>query len=84
MFQLGLFENPYVDPAGAEAVVARKDFLEAGHRAQVQSLVLLKNADGLLPAAGKKLYVENLSREIAAGYGAWPRMPKRRIWPLSG
>jgi beta-glucosidase len=71
MFQLGLFENPYVDPARAKSLVASPDFLRAGELAQRKSVVLLKNADDLLPLpAHRKLYVENISKTAAAKYGS--------------
>ncbi len=48
-FKLGLFEHPYVDPAGAEKIntdqAHRALALDAAHKA----IVLLKNADGVLP-----------------------------------
>jgi beta-glucosidase len=77
MFQMGLFEDPYVDPAYAKATVASQKFLDAGYAAQVKSSVLLKNANNLLPfAAGKKIYVEGISREVAAKYGTVVDNPK--------
>jgi len=70
MFQLGVFEDPYVDPENARAVVASAAFLDAGQSAQVRSTVLLKNANNVLPvAAGRKIYVEGIARETAARYG---------------
>ncbi|NWF85278.1 MAG: glycoside hydrolase family 3 C-terminal domain-containing protein [Bryobacteraceae bacterium] len=70
MFEMGLFENPYVDPEASKKIVASKAFLDAGAAAQRRSVVLLKNADGLLPlGAGKKIYVENIAAEVAARYG---------------
>jgi beta-glucosidase len=70
MFQLGMFEDPYVDPEYAKNTVASAKFLEAGYAAQVKSTVLLKNANNVLPAAaGKKIYVEGIGREAAARYG---------------
>jgi beta-glucosidase len=70
VFQLGLFENPYVDPEQAKATVASERFLAAGYAAQVRSTVLLKNANGVLPAAaGKRIYVEGIARETAAQFG---------------
>lgn len=62
LFALGMFENPYRDPANAAAVVKTpQDWANAAlvHR---KSVVLLKN-DGILPLtddklAGRKVYVE--------------------------
>jgi beta-glucosidase len=77
MFQLGMFENPYVDPELARSTVAGDKFLEAGYTAQVRSTVLLKNANNLLPAAaGKKIYVEGIGPEAAARYGTVVEDPK--------
>ncbi|HEU4389779.1 MAG TPA: glycoside hydrolase family 3 N-terminal domain-containing protein [Blastocatellia bacterium] len=70
LFQLGLFENPYVDADHAKTVVASSEFMQAGALAQRRSVVLLKNASELLPLSGKpKLYVENLSKETTSKYG---------------
>jgi beta-glucosidase len=77
MFELGMFENPYVDPEVAKSKVASDKFLEAGLAAQVKSTVLLKNANNVLPAsAGRKIYVEGISREAAARYGTVMDDPK--------
>src|SRR5215217_4450382 len=48
-FRAGLFEHPYVDPAQAEAAQLKPDAVEAAREAAGRSMVLLKNADGLLP-----------------------------------
>ena len=54
-FELGLFDNPYVDPAKAKAIInceAHRAFaLEAAHK----SIVLLKNDKNLLPLNKDKL-----------------------------
>ena len=77
IFQLGLFENPYVDPERAKATVASAEFLAAGYAAQQKAVVLLKNADDLLPAApGKKIYVEGISKDVAAAFGTVVDDPK--------
>ncbi|MBI4514512.1 MAG: glycoside hydrolase family 3 C-terminal domain-containing protein [Deltaproteobacteria bacterium] len=47
-FQLGLFEQPYVDDAGAAAVFDTAEQRALAHRLAQKSIVLLKN-DGLLP-----------------------------------
>ena len=77
MFQLGVFENPYVDPDQAKSIVASQGFLAAGYAAQVKSTVLLKNANNVLPvAANKKIYVEGISRDVAARFGSVVDDPK--------
>lgn len=77
MFQLGVFENPYVDPERAKSVVASQEFLAAGYAAQVKSTVLLKNANSILPiAANKKIYVDGINRDVAARYGTVVEDPK--------
>ncbi|MCD8160323.1 MAG: glycoside hydrolase family 3 C-terminal domain-containing protein [Clostridiales bacterium] len=70
LFQQGMFENPYADPANAVEVVANQaDWDEAAltHR---KSVVLLKNQD-VLPLtadklAGKKVYVEAFAKGDAS------------------
>jgi beta-glucosidase len=45
-FALGLFENPYVDAAAADAVVGKAEFRAAALEAQRKSIVLLQNQGG--------------------------------------
>lgn len=69
-FGLGIFENPYVDPEKAAATVRRPEFQRRADLAQRKSIVLLKNANALLPlAAGRKVYVEGLDPAIATRHG---------------
>lgn len=72
-FALGLFENPYVDPDAAAQIVGNGRFKAAAERAQAQSLVVLKNAQGLLPlssAVMKRVYLRNVDpgAVTAAGF----------------
>ncbi len=77
MFRLGLFEDPYVDPDKAKATAGSAEFLAAGYAAQQKAVVLLKNADDLLPAAtGRKIYVDGIARDVAAAYGTVVDDPK--------
>src|SRR6478735_10022823 len=66
--RLGLFDDPYVDEAGAAAIAGRGDFRRAGAEAQRRSLVLLAN-DGVLPVQDRvRLYVEGVDRATAEQY----------------
>ncbi|MEU4013637.1 glycoside hydrolase family 3 N-terminal domain-containing protein [Microbacterium sp. NPDC028030] len=68
-FELGLFENPFVDEDAADAVVGRADFRAAGEEAQRASITVLSN-DGALPfARGLRLYVEGIDPAVAAAFG---------------
>ena len=70
-FQLGLFDNPYVDEAKVSEIVGTKDNKKIGQEAQLKSLVLLENKDKTYPlASGKKIYVEGYkNKEAFAKYG---------------
>ena len=50
-FELGLFENPFVDASAANAIAGSAAFTTVGDAAQAKSLTLLKNNVQLLPAA---------------------------------
>lgn len=68
-FQLGLFDDPYVDAEKAESIVTNKQSIEKGKIAQRKSIVLLKNKDSVLPLKQKtKIYTENIDQEIASEY----------------
>ncbi|PJI95156.1 glycoside hydrolase family 3 protein [Luteimicrobium subarcticum] len=69
-FELGLFEDPYVDVEAAAAVVGAPELVAAGEAAQRASLTLLTHAGGVLPfAPTTKLYVEGVDAEVAGRYG---------------
>ena len=48
-FDIGLFDNPYTDPNKASSILLHKDHLELAREMARQSVVLLKNTNGLLP-----------------------------------
>ena len=83
MFRVGLFENPYLDPAESAKTVGAPEFVEAGLEAQRKSVVLLKNQNGALPLKkGCKLYVPG--RHIEAHYTFFRTMlPAMDIVPLT-
>lgn len=58
IFQVGLFENPYLDVEETKAIVGNPDFMRAGFEAQKRSIIMLKNHANLLPLKEKlKVYV---------------------------
>jgi beta-glucosidase len=71
-FVLGLFDNPYVDPDQAEAIVGRADFMAAGEAAQRQAITLLKNGTdkAVVPLPGRtRVFLEGIAPEVAHTYG---------------
>lgn len=59
-FDLGLFENPYVDIEHAKKIVGNEEFQAQGDLAMRKSIVLLKNDQNLLPIKAKtKVYFES-------------------------
>lgn len=66
MFELGMFENPYRDPAAAKEVAAEASDWERAMDAHRKSVTLLKN-DSTLPLTadklgGKKVYAESFHK----------------------
>ncbi|MGN6190487.1 MAG: glycoside hydrolase family 3 C-terminal domain-containing protein [Conexibacter sp.] len=76
--KLGLFENPYVDPARAERVVHSAAHQATALQAARESIVLLKNAGGLLPLrdAGQRIAVigpnADEAENLLGDYHPWP------------
>jgi beta-glucosidase len=74
-FALGLFENPYVDPAVAARTVGTYAFRAMGVDAQRRSLVLLENQGAILPLRAvpgqspKKVYLFGIAPDAAAAEG---------------
>jgi beta-glucosidase len=59
-FELGLFENPYVDVEAAVQLVGNKTFQQKADVAFRKSIVLLRNGSALLPFKKKtKIYFES-------------------------
>ncbi|MDR2482678.1 MAG: beta-glucosidase, partial [Treponema sp.] len=82
IFRAGLFENPYVDPQESAKTAGRAEFVKAGYEAQLKSVVMLKNAGGVLPLKGRpRVYIPK--RHISAGtsFLGFP-VPARDIDPL--
>jgi beta-glucosidase len=68
IFNLGLFENPYVDPDAAEGLVNNEKFKERAGLAMRKSIVLLRNESNTLPVPEKtRIYFESLQRNNRRG-----------------
>lgn len=71
MFNLGLFEDPYLDPAETASIVGNPDFMAQGYDAQLKSVVMLKNAGGVIAANDgekKTVYVPTVSYQNVNGW----------------
>ncbi|HZE08912.1 MAG TPA: glycoside hydrolase family 3 N-terminal domain-containing protein [Gemmatimonadaceae bacterium] len=70
-FALGLFENPYVDPAAAARVLGNAEFRNAGLAAQRRALVLLENDAKILPLSrrARRVYVRGIDSAAIVSEG---------------
>lgn len=76
-FELGLFDDPYIDASKATQIVGKPDFVKAGEESQRRAMTLLKNSDmqgsqnKILPLKinSLKIYVKNIDSATAAKYG---------------
>ncbi|MGA2383223.1 MAG: glycoside hydrolase family 3 N-terminal domain-containing protein [Gemmatimonadales bacterium] len=85
-FRLGLFDDPYVDPAEAERVVGCEEHRVLALQAARETMVLLKNTGGLLPLDPARLRSiavigPNADRRLLGGYSS---VPKRSVTVLEG
>ena len=69
-FDLGLFENPYVDAAKAGTIVGSPAFMREALAAQSKAVVILQNARGprMVPTGGK-LFLRGVSAAVATERG---------------
>lgn len=79
LFRCGLFENPYLICEESKKVVGCKEYKEAGFRAQLKSVVMLKNK-GVLPIKERiKVYVPD--RHIQAKKNFFRMMDEAKELP---
>ncbi|WLQ08614.1 glycoside hydrolase family 3 protein [Arthrobacter oryzae] len=81
-FQLGLFDNPFVDEDAAAEIVGNAEFRHEGHLAQAQSVTVLANGtrDGgtALPLTGSPaVYVEGMDPLSFDGFGTVVQDPEQ-------
>lgn len=85
-FQMGLFDDPYVDPDDAAMVVGCEAHTELAMQAARESITLLKNEGDLLPLRVDDIKTiavigPNANRSLLGGYSG---VPKRDITVLDG
>ncbi|MTI39736.1 glycoside hydrolase family 3 protein [Fulvivirga lutimaris] len=68
-FQLGLFDNPFVDETKVGEIVGKPGWVQLGEKGQQESMTLLKN-DNTLPLTQNtlKVYIENIDSATVAEY----------------
>ena len=83
IFRVGLFENPYLDPAVTAQVVGNPAHMETGYHTQLRSVVMLKNRQETLPVSDRpKVYIPR--RHIPGGRNWFGReVPDRWETPVS-
>src|SRR5258706_1895050 len=68
-FQLGLFDNPFVDETQVLQVLRDPASIAAGSASQSQAMTLLKNDEHILPLQGQpKVFVKNMDPSVVAQY----------------
>jgi beta-glucosidase len=78
-FELGLFDNPFVDESNVAQVVGNPASMAAGEASQRRAMTLLKNDNKILPLATGtlKIYVRNVDPKVAAQYGTVVDKPEQ-------
>ena len=80
-FELGIFENPYVDVAYADSIAGNPAFQEKADLALRKSIVLLRNDASLLPLKAKtKVFVELHSRNRRTNESRKVLVPEINKW----
>ena len=77
-FQLGLFDNPFVDEGNVIKVFTNAEFKKLADESQRRSMILLKNEKNVLPLKQNSLriYVKNIEAKVAAQYGTVVSKPE--------
>jgi beta-glucosidase len=78
-FQLGLFDNPFVEEAKVKEVLGSATSKALGEKTQKLSMTLLKNDKAALPLAKNKykVYIENIDSATVAQYAKVVSSPEQ-------
>lgn len=78
-FELGLFDNPFVDESKVPQVMGNATSMAAGVASQRRAMTLLKNDGKILPlkTGTLKIYIKNVDPKVAANYGTIVDDPKK-------
>ncbi|HEV3252499.1 MAG TPA: glycoside hydrolase family 3 N-terminal domain-containing protein, partial [Puia sp.] len=70
-FELGLFDNPYIDAGKSTQIVGNPEFQKAAENSQRRAITLLKNDGRVLPLkqGSLKIYVRNIDAKVASQFG---------------
>lgn len=83
IFHVGLFENPYLNPAETQKIVGNADFMKAGYQAQLKSVVMLKNKGNVLPLQkNKTVYIPKQFTPAGRNFLGIPT-PEKLDYPIS-
>lgn len=77
-FQLGLFDNPFVDESLVPQILGHPAAVAAGFDSQQHAMTLLKNEQQVIPLQGRpKIYVENIDPAVADRYAELVDAPEQ-------
>ncbi len=83
IFQVGLFENPYLDIEKTKEIVGNPDFMQKGFEAQLKSILMLKNKNHLLPLKkSTKIYVPRRYVPASRHFLGFP-IPESNEYPIN-
>lgn len=77
-FQLGLFDNPFVDESKVDAAFNNAENKKLAESSQRRAMTLLKNENNILPLkrSGLKIFIKNINPDVAAKYGTVVSKPE--------
>jgi beta-glucosidase len=82
-FQLGLFDNPFVDETQVSQVLGNPESMKLGFSSQQRAMTLLKNEDGVLPLHSQpKIYIKNIDPAITAQYAQVVDTPEQAEYSI--